>query len=331
MPAARATISTVAKAAQVSIATVSRVMSGNQNVTPELAVRVQKAAEELGYRPSTAARGLVMGSLRNVGVILPDLANAYFFDVVKRMHHAAAADGYRMLVADFSDESGDEFAAASDLLSQVDGLLLLSSRIPLTGLRELSRQSRPVVLVNRIDLGVDLPMVGVDNFTPMMQLCGHLSELGHRRAVYLAGTESAWQNRERWRAVEMSAMLGLTVDSIPCNGTIEGGYGAVGEALERRPTALICFNDLTALGAMSALRAAGLRVPEDVSVTGFDDIAMARHLTPRLTTAVSPTTELGAQAWNLMRAELSGEKAESPPLIPADVVIRESTGPAPAS
>ena len=99
----------------------------------------------------------MLGSLRNVGVILPDLANAYFFDVVKQMHHGAHADGYRMLVADYSGEAAEEFATAIDLLSQVDGLILLSSRIPTAGLKELARQSTPVVLVNRIELGVDLP------------------------------------------------------------------------------------------------------------------------------------------------------------------------------
>ena len=324
----RATISTVAKAAGVSIATVSRVMSGSPSVTPDLAARVHKVAEELSYRPSTAARGLVLGSLRNVGVILPDLANAYFFDVVKQMHHGATADGYRMLVADYSGKAADEFATALDLLGQVDGLVLLSSRIPSSGLRELSKQSTPVLLVNRMELGVDLPMVAVDNFTPMMELCGHLAKLGHRRIVYLAGSDLAWQNRERWRAIEMAKVLGIEATSVSADGTIEGSYAAVEEALTHNPTALVCFNDLSALGAISRLRDLGLRVPEDISVTGFDDITLARHIAPRLTTVVSPKSELGDQAWSMMRAALADEAPSSPPLIPAEVVIRDSTGPA---
>jgi len=323
----RVTINTVAKAAGVSIATVSRVMSGGSAVTPDLAARVHKAAEELSYRPSTAARGLVLGSMRNMGVILPDLANAYFFDVVKQMHHGANADGYRMLVADYSGEASDEFDTAYDLLGQVDGLVLLSSRIPTSGLKELARQSTPVVLVNRVELEVDLPMVAVDNFTSMLELCGHLAGLGHRRIVYIKGSDLAWQNRERWRAIETAKVLGIEAKSVPSDGTIDGGYDVVEEALTHEPTALICFNDLTALGVISKLRARGLRVPEDISVTGFDDIAMARHLSPRLTTVVSPKAELGEQAWSLMRAALNNETTTSPPLIPADVVIRESTGP----
>jgi LacI family repressor for deo operon, udp, cdd, tsx, nupC, and nupG len=322
----RATINTVAKAAGVSIATVSRVMSGSSAVRPDLAARVLKVAEELAYRPSSAARGLVVGSMRNVGVILPDLANAYFFDVVKQMHHGATADGYRMLIADYSGEAADEFATALDLLGQVDALVLLSSRIPTSGLKELSKQSTPVLLVNRVEFGVDLPMIAVDNFTAMMEVCGHLAKLGHRRVVYVKGSDLAWQNRERWRAIEMARVLGIEAATVPADGTIEGGYDATDEALEHQPTALICFNDLTALGVISRLRDREIRVPADVSVTGFDDITMARHLAPRLTTVVSPKSQLGHHAWEMMRAALKDEPVVSPPLISADLVVRESTG-----
>jgi LacI family transcriptional regulator len=311
----------------VSIATVSRVMSGSSAVTPDLAARVHKVAEELSYRPSSAARGLALGSLRNVGVLLPDLANAYFFDVVKQMHHGAHADGYRMLIADYSGDAGDEYATALDLLGQVDGLLLLSSRIPVAGLKELARQSTPVVLVNRIELGVDLPMVAIDNFTPMMELCGHLAKLGHRRVVYVAGSELSWQNRERWRGIEMAKVLGIEAVKVASDGTIEGSYAAVEEALTHEPTALICFNDLAALGAISKLRELGVRVPEDISVTGFDDIAIARHIDPRLTTVVSPKSQLGERGWALMHAALQHESGAPLPLLPADLVVRGSTGP----
>ncbi|KXX55940.1 LacI family DNA-binding transcriptional regulator [Rhodococcus sp. LB1] len=326
--ARRPTITTVAKAAGVSIATVSRVMSGSSAVTPDLAARVQKVAEELSYRPSSAARGLVLGSLRNMGVILPDLANAYFFDVVKQMHHGANADGYRMLVADYSGAAAEEYATALDLLGQVDGLILLSSRIPTAGLKELARQSTPVVLVNRIELGVDIPMVAIDNFTPMMELCGHLAQLGHRRVAYIAGSELSWQNRERWRGIEMAKVFGIEAVKIASDGTIEGSFEAIEQALTHEPTALICFNDLSALGAISKLRELGLRVPEDISVTGFDDIAIARHIDPRLTTVVSPKSQLGDQAWALMHAALERNPSAAPPLLAVELVVRDSTGPA---
>lgn len=310
----------------MSTATVSRVMSGNPAVSPELAARVHAAAEEMAYRPSGAARGLALGSLRNVGVIVPDLANAYFLEVVKQMHHGGRADGYRMLVADYSAAADDEYATAVDLLGQVDGLILLSSRIPVSGLKDLAAQSTPVVLVNRVELGVDLPMVAVDNFTAMMELCGHLAELGHRRVVYIAGSDLSWQNRERWRAVEMARVLGIEAFKVDSDGSIEGGFSVTESALGHEPTALICFNDLTAVGVISKLRELGVRVPEDISVTGFDDVELAGHIAPRLTTVLSPKIQLGDQAWRLLQEALRSEPGTLVPLLPAKVVIRDSTG-----
>lgn len=328
----RPTIATVAEAAGVSIATVSRVMRGSATVKPELAERVREAAAELAYLPSSAAQGLAMGTMRNIGVILPDLTNAYFFDVVNEMHRGAAAGGYRMLIADTSGNPDEELGTALDLLSQVDGLVLISSRIPTAGLKELAQRQAPIVVINRIELGVDLPMIAVDNFTAMMQLCSHLAQLGHRRVVFLSGSDLAWQSRERWRAVESSAAFGLEVAKVTADGTVEGAYAAIPEVLKHRPTAVLCFNDLSAIGAVSALRDAGLRVPEDISVTGFDDIVLARHIAPRLTTVTSPKAELGRRGWQIMHTMLeTGERPDSPPSLAADLVIRESTGPVPAS
>ncbi|MGV9713016.1 LacI family DNA-binding transcriptional regulator [Gordonia sp. NPDC003424] len=326
----RPTIATVADAAGVSIATVSRVMSGSSKVNQELADRVHEAADRLAYRPSRAARGLALGSLRNIGVILPDLTNAYFFDVVNEMHRGAAEQGYRMLVADSNGDPGEELNTALDLLGQVDGLVLLSSRIPTSGLKQLARRQAPTVLINRIELGVDLPMVAADNFTPMMQMCSHLARLGHTRAVYIGGSDLAWQNRERWRAVQSSSAFGLQTTRVAADGTVEGAYEAVAEALKHDPTALICFNDLSAIGAISALRDRGLRVPEDISVTGFDDVVLARHIAPKLTTVKSPKAELGRRGWELMLTMLdNGEQPDSPDPLPAEMVVRDSTGPAP--
>jgi LacI family transcriptional regulator, repressor for deo operon, udp, cdd, tsx, nupC, and nupG len=325
----RATISTVAEAAGVSTATVSRVLSGNRSVTPELVDRVHKAVADLSYQPSCAARSLALGSVRNLGVVLPDLGNAYFFDVVKHLHRAALAQGYRTLIADHSGDPHDELETVIDLLAQVDGVVVMSSRIDIAQLKQLAHQPTPLVLVNRVELGVEVPMVAVDTFTAMMRLCGHLASLGHRRLVYLAGSGLSWQNRERWRAVETaSSVFGFEAVQVPGDSTIDGGHQATLQALEHAPTALVCFNDLTALGAISQLRNLGLHVPKDISVTGFDDIAMARHLQPRLTTVVSPTQQLGEQAWTAMADALQGDDGVDSVLIPAEPVIRDSTGPA---
>lgn len=325
------TIRTVAAAAGVSTATVSRVMSGIDSVNPELARRVREVAKELSYRPSEAARGLVRGELRNIGVLMPDLGNAYFHDIVKSMHTIASESGFRMLIADHNGEPGNEYDTALDLMGHVDGLALLSPRIETTRLRELAHQDTPVVLVNRVEIGVDLPMVGVDSFTATLEVCAHLAELGHRRITYLSGSELAWQDRERWRGIQTSSrMLGLDIARVESDGTIETSYDAADEALTHRPTAIVCFNDLGAVGVLSRLRDLGISVPDDISVTGYDDIAIGRHIHPKLTTARTPREELGRVAWQLMHASITGDRADATEaLLPAPLVIRDSTGRAP--
>jgi DNA-binding LacI/PurR family transcriptional regulator len=328
----KATIDVVARQAGVSTATVSRVLSGSTAVSAELVDRVQKAVRALSYQPNGAARGLASGSLRHLGVVVPDLGNAYFFDIVKHMHRAALAEGYRIMIADSNGDVDAEIATARDLLGQVDGLVMMSPRMSTDRLKELGRQPTPVVLVNRVELGVDVPMVAADNVTAVMDLCAHLADLGHRRVVYLAGSDLAWQNRERWKAVQTaSKLLNVHAVSVPGDGTIESGYAAVDAALRHQPTALICFNDLSALGAISALRDRGMTVPQDISVSGFDDIEIVRHVEPRLTTVVSPKDSLGAQTWAAMHALLAGEPVGPTILVPAELLIRESTGPSPSS
>jgi LacI family transcriptional regulator len=270
-----------------------------------------------------------MGTLRNIGVILPDLGNAYFFDVIKQMHQHATASNYRMLMADSDGDPDSELASALDLLGYVDGLVLLSSRISAAGLRELAKQHTPVVLVNRVELGVNLPVVAVDSFTSMLEICSHLAQLGHHRVVYLSGSPLAWQSRERWRAVQTARIFGIDAVSVECDGTIDTAYSVTEEVLTHHPTAIICFNDLSAIGAISKLRSLGLSVPQDISVTGFDDIVVAQHFVPALTTIRSPKGQLGDRAWALMKAALAKEEIENPPLLTADVILRDSTGPAP--
>ena len=327
----KANIRTVAAAAGVSTATVSRVMSGVPTVNSDLAERVRRVAEDMAYRPSEAARGLALGAIRNIGALMPDLGNAYFHDVIKSMNDVASPTGYRMLIADHSGDPDSEFATAWDLLGHVDGLALLSSRLDVARLRELARQSTPIVLVNRVDIGVDLPMVGVDSFTAMLEICAHLAELGHRKVVYLSGSELAWQDRERWRAVQTSSrFLGIEASRVESDGTIETSYHQAEAAHAIGPTALICFNDLAAIGAISKLRELGLHVPRDISVTGFDDIAIGRHTVPALTTASSPRYELGRQAWHLLHDALQDRRpTENATLLPATLITRASTGPAP--
>jgi LacI family transcriptional regulator, repressor for deo operon, udp, cdd, tsx, nupC, and nupG len=323
----RVTIQQVADAAGVSIATVSRVMSRNETVRPDLADRVRRAADALGYHPSAAAQGLATGVSRMVGVIVPNLANPYFYDIIKAMNAAAAGDGYRMLIADANEDADEELELGRGLLRQVDALVLVSPRMPVAALHELDDRSRNVVLVNRASIGIGLPTVSVDNFGAMLGLAGHLATLGHRQVAYLGGPPQSWQAQERQRAVEQAAAFGLRSAVVPAGATIEAGYAAVDQALTTDPSALICFSDLVAFGALARLDELGIEVPHDLSLTGFDDIVFAKYARPRLTTATNPQQQLGATAWQLVTQVMRRERPTHQPLLVAPLVIRESTAP----
>lgn len=322
------TIKMVAKEAGVSTATVSRVLSRAGSVKPDLEERVRLAVMTLGYQPNAAARGLSIGSLRNVGIIMPDMTNPYFFHVVDQITRGAADEGYRVLLASSYGDPDRELATALELRPQVDGLVLLSSRIDAAGLRQLARTDTPTVLVNRVEQGVDLPVAAVDNMAAIMQLCGHLLGLGHKRIVYLSGSELSWQDQERWKGIQLSRHMGLEAVRVQAEGTIESAYEAVDRALQSKPTAIVAFNDLAAVGALSRLRDLGIDVPGQMSVTGFDDIPIARHVQPHLTTVHSPTQELGDLAWFLLSQKLSGIAATEVRYAVAELVLRDSTAPA---
>lgn len=324
----RPTIRAVADAAGVSIATVSRVMSG-QSVRPELAERVHAAAEQLGYQPSPAAQGLVSGVNDTVGVVAPDLANPYFNEVLKALNVNATRSGFRTLVADADNDPDEELEISRNLLRYVDGLVLVSPRMPTESLRVLAKESATIVLANRVAMGVGLPTVAVNTFGAMLDLCGHLARLGHRRLVYLDGPAEAWQNSERRRAVEQAGSFGIEAHVVAAGSSIEQGHAAVDEALTHKPTGMVAFNDLVALGAMARLGELGIRVPEDISVTGTDDIPFARFASPPLTTTVGPQQRLGEAAWDLLKAAMAGESTDEVPMLTADLVLRDSTGPAP--
>jgi LacI family transcriptional regulator, repressor for deo operon, udp, cdd, tsx, nupC, and nupG len=322
----RVTIHDVASEASVSIATVSRVLNGGSTVNEAMAQKVRAAADRLGYRPNAAAQGLASGAYRTIGVVVPDLGNPYFNDILKSAMTAASADGYRMIVSDSRGNLAEELSACRQQLPHVDGMLLLSARMPVKDLQELAAQRVPVVLVNRKDKHVDLPMVAADNYSATLELCRHLASFGHERVVYLAGPPSSWQNRERWRGIKAATSVGITAATVACDASIEAGYNSTDEALEHDSTAILAFNDLAAFGVITRLRELGLKVPKDISVTGFDDIEIARHVRPPLTTAVSPKVQLGQRAWLTLRAALRGEKIPRTEPIPSPVVIRKSTG-----
>lgn len=325
----RVTIRQVAAAAGVSTATVSRVLADSQAVSPELAERVRQTAASLGYRPNVLAQGLARGRSGVVGVLVPNLANPYFNDTIKALMHSAERDGYRVIVADSDEKRENELPLAENLLRWSDGLVLVASRAAPTTLRRLVAARKPVVAVNhKPKPGIEeFVHISVDAYLPMRELCRHLVREGHRRMVYLNGPRWSWQSQERWRAVRSARRWGAAVASVPCGGTIEEGYAAAEAALHEQPSAVMAFNDLAAFGFLSRCGELGLRVPEDLSLTGFDDIPFAQFTSPPLTTVRSPLADVGIAAWQAMRRLLDGERRVPGMVLPGEVVLRSSTAP----
>jgi LacI family transcriptional regulator len=323
------TISEVAREAGVSIATVSRVMQGRSTVAADLAQRVHEVARRLGYRPSPVARGLATGSTGLVGVLVPQLSNPYLHELIKAIAMGAGGDGYRMLLLESDDRIAEEPELADSLYAHADSLILCSPRMPDDELTEVAEGRPHVVCVNRVPLEGRPCSVACDVFTPMLELCRMLAHLGHRRVVYLAGAPYSWLNGGRWRAVQESVSVGLEPSRIQAGPNMEAGYAATDAALALNPTALICFNDLCAVGALTRLRELGLRVPEDVSLTGFDDVPFSRHTQPTITSVRIPRLAMGERVWAVMRALLAGETPHSEILSCSEILVRGSTGPAP--
>jgi LacI family transcriptional regulator len=329
-PAQRVTIAHVAEAAGVSRATVSRVMNGLATVDPEIGRRVREAAERLNYTPSTVARSLAMGRTQTVAIVVPDLGNPMFQETLRGLSRAAAKEGYRVLVADSIENPDEEVILAREARRRCDALVLVSPRMDSAVLGTLLPELAPVVLVNRESPVAEVPSLAVDYGAGIRGIVSELQRLGHRRLAYLSGPGGSYGNRARLDALHHL----LDADSpeiieVPCGAMFEDGYRARDAVLATGATAAVCFNDLVALGLLSALHEAGIDVPGRISVTGFDDIPFARFSSPALTTASVPQTRLGEESWDRLWDVLNGDEPEPDLTVTPQLEVRASTGPAP--
>ena len=326
----------VARAAGVSVATVSRALTHPETVAPATRERVLATARAMGYRPNAAARSLITGRTGNIGLVVPDMENPFFASVTKGVQLRARSAGYAVFVADSDEDPGAEPELARTLAEQVDGLLLCSPRAPQTVIRQLADECT-LVLVNRT-CG-DIPAVTIDNREGVRQALEHLRALGHRRVAYAGGPASSWSNRER-----LAAFLDLggrnpelEIVDLGCFGPYHSGGVAAGDlAVHSGATAVLAYNDVVALGLLERLRQRGLRVPEDVSVVGTDDIPVAALTSPPLTSVRLPLVTTGRAAVDLLLSVV--RDPAGPPAhhydLPVQLVVRGSTGPrspAPAS
>ncbi|MCI3244657.1 LacI family DNA-binding transcriptional regulator [Streptomyces spinosisporus] len=322
----RITIADVARAADASVSTVSRVLNGIGTVDPALAERVRLAIEELGYRPSAAAQGLARGRSGTIGVLVPDLANPHFSDLVKVFSAAVRDLGARVLVMDSDEDPAVERELAEDLIRYADGLLLCAPRMPRADLAALVARGLPLLVANRQEPGLALHSVCIDVHGGLLAVCGHLAQLGHRKVAYLAGPEGSWANRERLRALSGARSFGLEVTVLACGSLTDDGYAAGPAVLDTDATAVVAYNDFVALGLLSRLTELGVRVPGDLSLTGFDEIDLARYSSPPLTTVAVPRYDLGRAAGEALARLMAGEDDLESRTLPVELRVRESTG-----
>jgi len=303
-------------------------MAESDKVAPARREHVLAVAAELGYRPHTLARSLATGTSHMVGVVVPNLSNPYFYDIIRGIGRASAEDGYQMVVADSMEDPRQELTLVAELLRYVDALVLVAPRAELAEVGRMNAGAKPVVTLIGPTAHTPLPHVSVDNFAGMMLVHQHLADLGHRRVAYLAGPQHSSQDALRVAAGQRAATLGITVEVIAAGGSIEAGRAVTDAALATGATALACFNDLVALGVLHRLSELDVAVPGRISVTGFDDIDFSAYSAPALTSVRTPREELGRQGWGVVRAAIEGDSPDPPAALPAELVVRGSTGPA---
>jgi DNA-binding LacI/PurR family transcriptional regulator len=342
-PSRPATVRDVAARAGVSIATVSRAVRGHANVDPGTRRRVEEAARQLGYRPSGVARSLRLRATRTIGLIVTDIENPYFPQIVSAVEDAARERGYSVLLADGRRDPEREIGSLEVLAErQVDGLIIASTALTSRHKARIRDVPCPVVIVNGESTVAAVPAVVSDNRSGGRLAAEHVLALGHRRLAYLAAPSADhWAVKERIAgaraAIREHAQRRASLAVIVAAEGVEGGETAARTALQAEPrtTALICYNDLAAIGAVRGLRGLGLAVPQDVSVVGFDDIEMASYVDPPLTTIRQSTGDMGRWALASLcrridsgREETAGQVGGRPgPMVqlPVMLVARGST------
>ena len=308
------------------MATVSRTLNGVGPVHDATSKRVIAAARALRYVPHAAARSLSIRRSHTIGVLLPEVHGEFFSEVIRGIDMAARQRGYHMLVSSSHDDAQEMSAVLRALRGRVDGLIVMSPDVDLGPISRALTADIPAVLLNAATNA--RPTIRIDNYSGARAMTDHLIGLGHAQVAFINGPDRNADAAERLRGYR--AALGAKGKAIELEGdfTEESGYRAAGKIadMKSRPTAIFAANDAMALGALRALKERGISIPDDVSLAGFDDIPMARYVTPQLTTVRVDIAELGRRAVEyLVRSlERSDGAARKHDVIPTTLVVRES-------
>jgi len=329
----RPTVKDVAVAAGVSVATVSRALSGARAVRPELRDAVVQAADRLGYRPHSIAQALRRSRTGAIGMVVPKIENPFFPQLVGHADRVLQSHNLSLLLCSSDDDPAIEAKRIAVLAErQIDGLLIspCSQTASATALAEIAERL-PVVQLDQRAPGVRTPFVGVDDAGGIAAVTDHLTATGHRRIAFIGADTDNWSGQQRrdgfeaWAATsDPSALSRMALGDF----SREFGHTAARDLLSADPEidALVCANDLLALGALDAATEAGRRVPDQLAVAGFDDINIATVSRPALTTVRQPVAEMVETAIRILLAAIEGNDGEgaSETLLPVELIVRGS-------
>jgi LacI family transcriptional regulator len=328
------TIRDVATRAGVSVATVSRALNRSGPVRDDTRRRIEAAVHDLRYRPNSAARSLITRRTRMIGVLLPDLFGEFFSELIRGIDEAAQARGYHVLVSSSHDDANDLEFALQGMHGRLDGLIVMAPKVDGAVLRELLPANVPLVLLNSADAGLECDSLRIDSFSGARSVVAHLASHGHVRIGIINGPAQNFDAGERLRGYRAALRAaGLAVDErleVPGDFTGSSGYDGAHTMLRvgPRPTAVFAANDAMAVGALSALREAGVVVPDDMALAGFDDIATTRFTMPPLTTVRGPINQLGIRAVTRVVDIVAGSAVQAlqRETLRAELVLRRSCG-----
>ncbi|WP_343214405.1 LacI family DNA-binding transcriptional regulator [Dyella sp. ASV21] len=333
MTTKKATIKDVAREAKVSVASVSRALNGQGGVTAETLDRIRVAAKRLRYIPDNAARSLITRRTHTIGALLPDLYGEFFSELIRGIDLAARARGLQLLVSSSHDGVEDAANAMRAMQGRVDGMLILSPWVDADFLQANLPEDVPTVLMNSPLDADGWSVLNIDNRGGAYAMVQHLlTTAGHADVALISGPGSNYDSQQRelgYREAMATFASRVPLNIVQGNFTEQSGYEAGRAILAQspRPRAVFAANDMMALGCLYAFKEAGLRVPQDIALAGFDDIPIARYLSPSLSTVSVHIAELGRSALERLAALLDGHaQSTTSDTLGCAVVIRETCG-----
>jgi len=325
------TIRDIAQAAGVSPSTVSRALNDHPRISVATKELIQQLAQQMGYTPSALGRGLVTRQTATIGVVITTALDPFLAPLVTSIEEMARDNGYTVFLSSSCSDPERELGAVRAFYERrVSGVIVIGSQIEEGYFKLRDRFPLPIVLTNCRTYPYS---IASDNVVGARRAVAHLIQLGHRLVAYISNPRSHCTNLDRYAGYRQALdKAGIPLDQnlvAEGNGTLDGGINAARQLLTSSQllTAFFCFNDMTAIGVIVALRQAGFQVPRDKSVVGFDDLDLALYYHPALTTVRQPTCHMGQRAMRTLLELIRGKDDVRPEILPTELIIRETTGP----